>query len=36
VQMLTGSDVLICLELNPHKYAPDQVLRASSSFKSDM
>ena len=31
---LAGSDVLICLEINPHRYTPDQVLRASSSFKS--
>lgn len=36
MQMLAGSDVLICLELNPHRYAPDQVLRASSSFKSSV
>jgi sugar phosphate isomerase/epimerase len=31
---LAGSDVLICLELNPHRYTPAQVLRAASSFKS--
>ena len=31
---LAGSDTLICLELNPHRYTPDQVLKAASSFKS--
>ncbi|HUI22833.1 MAG TPA: sugar phosphate isomerase/epimerase [Nitrososphaerales archaeon] len=30
---LASSDVLICLELNPHRYDPGQVLRAASSFK---
>ena len=34
VEMLADSEVLICLEINPHRYTPDQVLRASSSFKS--
>jgi len=33
---LAGSEVLICLELNPHRYTPDQVLRASSSFRSSV
>jgi sugar phosphate isomerase/epimerase len=32
--MLAGSDVLICLELNPHRYTSGQVLKASYSFKS--
>ena len=31
---LAGSDVLVCLELNPHIYEPRQVLAASASFKS--
>ena len=30
---LNGSDVLLCLELNPHKYSPDQVLHAASETK---
>jgi len=30
---LVGTKVLVCLELDPHKYTPDQVLRASASFK---
>ena len=33
---LAGSDTLICLELNPHRYTPDRVLRASVSFKSSV
>ena len=32
--MLAGSDALICLELNPHRYTPAQVLQAASSFES--
>jgi len=32
--MLAGSDVFVCLELNPHIYAPQQVLAATASFKS--
>jgi sugar phosphate isomerase/epimerase len=31
---LAGTGVLICLELNPHRYTPDRVLRESASFKS--
>ena len=34
--MLVGSNALICLELNPHRYTPDQVLRAASSFESSV
>ena len=34
--MLAGSEVLVCLELNPHIYAPQQVLAAASSFKSSV
>jgi len=30
---LAGLDPLICLELNPHRYTPDRVLRESASFK---
>ncbi len=30
---LSGTDVLICLEINPHRYTPEQVLRASALFK---
>jgi len=33
---LAGSDVLICLEINPHRYTPAQVLKASASFKSSL
>jgi len=33
---LAGSDVLVCLELNPHIYEPRQVLAASASFKSSV
>jgi sugar phosphate isomerase/epimerase len=36
MEKLAGSDILICLELNPHRYTPDQVLRASSSLKSGL
>jgi sugar phosphate isomerase/epimerase len=32
-EKLAGSDVLICLELNPHRYTPERVLRASSTFR---
>jgi sugar phosphate isomerase/epimerase len=31
---LAGSDVLICLELDPHRYSSDEALRAAVSFKS--
>jgi len=34
--MLAGSDVFVCLELNPHIYAPQQVLAAAVSFKSNI
>jgi sugar phosphate isomerase/epimerase len=30
---LAEKDILVCLELDPHRYTPDQVIRASSSFK---
>jgi sugar phosphate isomerase/epimerase len=30
---LSGSGVLLCLELNPHRYASQEVLRASTTFK---
>ena len=33
---LAGSDVLVCLELNPHIYAPKQILAAATSFKSGL
>ena len=32
---LAGSDVLVCLELNPHIYSPKQILDAAASFKSN-
>jgi len=32
--MLAGSEVLVCLELNPHIYTPQHVLAAAASFKS--
>ncbi len=31
---LASSDVLVCLELNPHVYEPQRVLAAASSFRS--
>ncbi len=34
MEKVTGADVLVCLELDPHRYSPDQALRASTSFKS--
>ena len=33
---LAGSDVFVCLELNPHVYTPQQVLAAAGSFRSSM
>jgi len=33
MERLTGTRVLVCLELDPHRYTPDQVVRASASFK---
>jgi sugar phosphate isomerase/epimerase len=33
-EMLSGSNVLICLELDPHRYSSDEALRAAASFKS--
>jgi sugar phosphate isomerase/epimerase len=32
---LSGTDVLLCLELNPHRYSPQEVLRASAPFRTD-
>jgi sugar phosphate isomerase/epimerase len=32
-EKLAGTEVLLCLELNPHRYSPQDVLRASASFK---
>jgi sugar phosphate isomerase/epimerase len=34
--MLAGSDVFVCLELNPHIYPPQKVLAAAASFKSSV
>jgi sugar phosphate isomerase/epimerase len=34
--MLAGSDVFVCLELNPHIYSPKQVLAVAVSFKSNI
>ncbi len=34
VEKMRGTDVLMCLELDPHRYSPEQVMRASASFKS--
>lgn len=31
---LEGTDVLVCLELNPHRYTADEVLKAADEFKS--
>jgi sugar phosphate isomerase/epimerase len=36
MKMLAGSDVYVCLELNPHIYPPQQVLAAAASFKSSV
>ena len=36
MKTLEGSEVLICLELNPHRYLPEQVLGAGVSFKSGL
>lgn len=33
VEKAKGTNMLVCLELDPHRYAPDQALRASASFK---
>jgi len=34
MRMLAGSEVFVCLELNPHIYSPQQVLAAAASYKS--
>ena len=34
MEELSSSDVLVCLELDPHRYAVAEVLRAAASFKS--
>jgi len=36
MEKLSGSEVLVCLELNPHLYAPQQVLTAAASFKASV
>lgn len=33
---VTGSHALMCLELDPHRYRPDQVIDASLAFKKNM
>jgi len=33
MEKIAGRDLLVCLELDPHRYSPDQVIRASTSFK---
>jgi len=33
LEKLGQKDVLVCLELDPHRYTPDQLIRAASSFK---
>jgi sugar phosphate isomerase/epimerase len=30
---VSGSDVLVCLELDPHRYPTEEIIRASTSFK---
>jgi len=32
-EILSGTDVLLCLELNPHRYTPQEVLRASAALR---
>jgi sugar phosphate isomerase/epimerase len=32
-QKLAGTDVLVCLEVDPHRYSPDQVLQKSVSLR---
>ena len=34
MERLAGTRVLVCLELDPHRYTPDRVLKASASFRS--
>jgi sugar phosphate isomerase/epimerase len=31
---MSGKDVLVCLEIDPHRYSPEQAIRAASHFKS--
>jgi len=33
---VSGSDLLVCLELNPHRYSQDQVMSASSRISKDL
>jgi sugar phosphate isomerase/epimerase len=33
LKKIGGSEVLLCLELDPHRYSTEEVLRASSEFK---
>ena len=33
VESVRSKDVLVCLELDPHRYAPERVIEASASFK---
>ncbi len=34
MEKLVGRDILVCLELDPHRYSSEQVISASASFKS--
>ncbi len=36
MEKLAGTETLLCLELDPHRYTPDQVLQASVSFKNSI
>lgn len=36
MERLAGTRVLVCLELDPHKYTPDRVLKASALFRSSV
>lgn len=36
IKKVSGTDTLVCLELDPHRYTPDQVLRASALFKTSV
>jgi microcystin degradation protein MlrC len=33
---ISGKDILVCLELDPHRYAAEAVLQAASATKSRM
>jgi sugar phosphate isomerase/epimerase len=36
VRKVAGTDVLLCLELDPYRYTPDRIMQASTAFKSSV